>query len=316
MLCDFSQVLSEVSDRQLVGGEARRLFHGRGHCFRGFEDLVIDAYPPLLLIQLYAFWPEPKVQQLVTALLEQISCDVRTVAIQRRFEREGPVEFYCGTPSEFALAREQGLLFKLEITRGRNTGFFPDMAAGRRVVRTVGRDKKVLNLFAYSCGFSVAALAGGARQVVNVDMSRSALELGRENHRLNGFDDRRSTFLALEIFRSFSRLRKLGPFDLVICDPPATQGKSFTALSHWPKLLRRLPELLSAGGEFILCQNGPGIPERWLDEQVTQLLPAAERLGLHETGPDFPELDPACRTLIRHYAWPGLFQPRLSDAQV
>ena len=99
----------------------------------------------------------------------------------------------------------------------------------RQWVADHSQNSRVLNLFAYTCSFSVAAIAGGAQQVVNVDMSRSALQRGRENHRLNQLDERRSTYLAVELFRSFSKLRKLGPFDLIICDPPGDQGDSFSS---------------------------------------------------------------------------------------
>jgi 23S rRNA (cytosine1962-C5)-methyltransferase len=132
-------------------------------------------------------------------------------------------------------------------------------------------------------------------------MNQGALELGRLNHRLNGIDLRRACFLPLELFRSFGKLIRLGPFDLVICDPPATQGDSFTAVRHWPKLLRRLPQLLAPGGEFIACRNGPGLPPALIETLVIELLPAAQLLGCFRPGEDFPEAEPEQGTCLFHY---------------
>ncbi len=178
------------------------------------------------------------------------------------------------------------------------------MAFGRKLVRERSAGKKVLNLFAYSCGFSVAALAGGASQVVNLDMNRGALELGKLNHRLNDIELRRASFLPLELFRSLGRLRKLGPFDLVICDPPASQGKSFTAELHWPKLVRSLPALTAPGGEVLACLNSPRHGPDYLDGLFAAHIPAAERLGLFTPGEDFPEAEVSGGVTLHLYRLP------------
>src|SRR3546814_21000772 len=97
----------------------------------------------------------------------------------------------------------------------------------RRWVQEQAQGKRVLNLFAYTCGFSVAAIAGGAEHVVNLDMASAALTRGRENHRLNGHDLSRVSFLGHELFKSWGKVRKLGPYDLIIIDPPSFQQGSF-----------------------------------------------------------------------------------------
>ncbi|MCT7000003.1 class I SAM-dependent methyltransferase, partial [Salmonella enterica] len=78
---------------------------------------------------------------------------------------------------------------------------------------------RVLNLFAYTCGFSVAAIEGGAEHVVNLDMARGVLSRGRDNHRLNGHDLSRVTFLGHDLFKSWAKVIHSGPYDLVIIDP-------------------------------------------------------------------------------------------------
>ena len=299
-LNDIEQICQETLQHQPHNGEIRRLFYGRGHCFPGLEDIVIDAYPPLLLIYLYQPRSPEWLLQLVQQLQQCVELPFKTVAVQRRYEAQTPIEFLVGSyPEQFAAA-EAGLRYQLRLRNTQNIGFFPDMAVGRQLVRQRSNGKKVLNLFAYSCSFSVAALAGGAKQVVNLDMSRSALELGRINHQLNNLDLRAASFLAMELFRSKSKLRKLGPFDLLICDPPATQGKSFNAQQHWPKLLHLLPQLLANGGEMLLCVNGPKLNDNFIVNLINKYLPTAEELGRYLPSDDFPEQDPSCATTIYH----------------
>lgn len=285
-------------------GETRRLFHGRGRCFAGYDDLVIDYYPPVVMVVLYRqrspVWLEELSQVLSAALSEQ----PRAILLQERFLPSAPSRVLKGAMPETLDAREAGLSFRLRLGEAQNGGFFPDMAVGRKLVRERAEGKRVLNLFAYSCSFSVAALSGGAAQVVNLDMNRGALELGKLNHRLNGIDLRRVSFLPLEFFRSIGKLRKLGPFDLVICDPPASQGKSFTSERHWPKLIRSLPSLIGSGGEILACLNDPNLGPDYLDRLLVETFPSAENLGLHRPGEDFPDAHPDCSVSIHHYRLP------------
>ena len=292
-------LFAEVQHHLPDNGESRRLFYGRGQCFAGLDDVVIDYHPHLILICLYRQRDVAWLEALAAGLYELIPGEP-CVAVQFRYEQGCPISVVSGVPPVQPEALEDGLRYHLQLDRGQNLGFFPDMAFGRRLVRQRAQGKKVLNLFAYTCSFSIAALAGGAGQVVNIDMSRSALELGRANHQLNGCDLRDAGFVALEIFRSNSRIRKLAPFDLIICDPPAQQGRSFTAKTHWPKLLQRLPLWLAPGGELMLCLNGPHLEEAFLEELIASSLPHAQLLGCLDSGEDFPEKKPHCKTRLYH----------------
>ena len=283
------------------GGEARRLFHGRGQCFPGYEDLTIDGFPPVVMVVLYRPRSPDWLAELTQLLAAVLPAPPRAVLLQERFLPKAPSRLLHGMLPENLDAVEAGLSFRLRLGEAQNIGFFPDMAVGRQLVRARSAGKRVLNLFAYSCSFSVAALAGGAAQVVNLDMNRGALELGKLNHRSNGLDLRNASFLPLEYFRSIGKLRRLGPFDLVICDPPATQGKSFTAERHWPKLVRSLPELVAPGGEIVACLNAPHLAADYLDQLLAQTFPGAEKLGLYRPGADFPDAHPDGNVSIHHY---------------
>jgi 23S rRNA (cytosine1962-C5)-methyltransferase len=180
---------------------------------------------------------------------------------------------------------EAGARYRVQVLQGQNHGLFLDMAEGRRWVREHARDARVLNLFAYTCAFSVAALQGGAAEVINLDMASGAMAAGRDNHALNfaGTPQHgRARYLVHDLFSSWGKVTRLGPYDLVIADPPSFQKGSFVASKDWPRLLRRLPELLAPGGHALLCLNAPEIPEQWLREQMATEAPmllVAQRLA-------------------------------------
>ncbi|PLX79376.1 MAG: SAM-dependent methyltransferase [Desulfuromonas sp.] len=279
---------------QALGGtspsdrEVRRLFHGRGGCTPSWRHLVVDWYPPLLHIISYADPGEPVIRE----LLSQIPGHVEAVLLQRRDLADTPMTLLRGELPQEIFAVEDGLRYALFFDRDRNVGFFPDMRVGRRLVRERAAERRILNLFAYTCGFSVAAIAGGASQVVNLDMNRNLLQVGRDNHRLNGHDLRRCSFLSHDLFKSFGKLRRIGPFDLVIIDPPGEQGESFQPHRHWPKLLQRLPELLAPEGEILAAVSSPHLGRRFLANQFETSLPTADLVESYTAGDDFPENDP------------------------
>jgi 23S rRNA (cytosine1962-C5)-methyltransferase len=280
---------------------ARRLFHGRGQAFAGLEHLTLDWYPPLLVITSYQPLAEILLQEMFSYFDQTDPGRIGAVALQRRDLRPPQLQLIRGTIPERLHAREAGLSYPLLLNQGVNHGFFPDMAKGREWLRCHSQGKKILNLFAYTCSLSVAALAGGARQVVNLDMSKAALALGKTSHQLNNLELRRVTFLAHDLFKSFRRLEQLGPFDLVVLDPPAAQGKSFNARKDWPRILHRLPGLLCPGGEILACVSAPELGQRFLQQQFAQHLPTAGLLEQLSAGEDFPEKDSDKGWHLLHY---------------
>ncbi len=285
------------------GPDCRRLWHGRGNLLPDWNWLTVDWYPPVLHLVSY----RPATIEHLQPVLDGLRCALEPAAmlLQRRDLPETPHQLLEGTLPTEVDAVEQGLRYRLDFSHGRNIGFFPDMATGRTLVRQRAEGRKILNLFAYTCAFSVAALAGGAAQVVNVDMSRSALERGRFNHRLNQLDVRRASFLPHDVLRSFGKLKRLGPFDLVILDPPDTQGSSFRPERDWPKLLRRLPELLRPGGEVLACMAVPRLGLSFLEQTVAEHAPFLQRREHHTAGPDFPETDPDKGLHLNLYSFDG-----------
>lgn len=270
--------------------DARRLFHGRGHCFSGLEFINVDFLPPLVLITLYDDCEDERLQQLTDFCSRQPP--VESVVVQRRYLPQAPTEIVYGGLPDFLNIVESGLIYQVRPGQHQNMGFFLDMAEGRNWVRFNCRNKQVLNLFAYTCGFSVAAMAGGAAKVVNLDMSRSALERGRENHRLNQLDLSKVRFLSHELFRSWGRIKKMGPYDCVIIDPPSFQKGSFVAGKDYPRVLRRLPELLADQAQVLVCLNDPSRGPEFLQQSMAEHFPECRFVKRLANPDSFPEREP------------------------
>ncbi|QKE64107.1 class I SAM-dependent methyltransferase [Aquipseudomonas campi] len=245
--------------------EARRLFHGRGRCWPGLEHVTVDWLQGVVLVALFREPPADELLALKNMLLDFSQSPAwrestaHTLLLQHRYAPDSPAEWLCGEPVEHWLVSENGLRFKLDLGRKQNTGLFLDMRHGRRWVQQQAQGQRVLNLFAYTCGFSVAAIAGGAEHVVNLDMAKAALSRGRENHRLNQHDLSRVSFLGHDLFKSWGKLKREGPYDLIIIDPPSFQKGSFVLTQDYQKVLRRLPDLLTEQGTVLACMNDPAI---------------------------------------------------------
>lgn len=252
--------------------QAQRLFHGRGHAYQGLSHVTIDWLPPVVLITLFASESSENINNLADYLMIALP-DCKSVQLQHRYESFGPIDVVRGEAIEQLNILENNLKFTIRLGKNRNTGLFLDMKKGREWVQEHSQGKRVLNLFAYTCGFSIAAVAGGARSVLNVDMSSSALSVGRENHRLNEQTLKPVKFEKLNIFNSFGRFKKRGPFDLLICDPPTFQKGSVDIVKDYPKIMRRLDSFMAPSATLLLCLNAPDLDKSFLIGNMKELAP-------------------------------------------
>jgi 23S rRNA (cytosine1962-C5)-methyltransferase len=278
--------------------ETRRLFHGRGQRWPGLEQVTVDWLQGVLLVCLFRQPAEAELSALTQMLLALSqtapwhSSGAHSLLLQHRYLPDSSTEFLLGEPLDEWLISEGGLRYKLDLGKKQNNGLFLDMRYGRRWVQAHSQGKRVLNLFAYTCGFSVAAIAGGAEQVVNLDMARAALSRGRDNHRLNQHDLSRVSFLGHELFKSWGKVKSCGPYDLIIIDPPSFQKGSFALTQDYQKILRRLPDLLSEQGMVLACINDPSTgPEFLIEGMATQAPSLAFALRL-ENPPEFADINP------------------------
>ncbi|ATC94201.1 class I SAM-dependent methyltransferase [Pseudoalteromonas tunicata] len=261
---DFTPLITALKAAPIANKELARVFHGRGHSFATLEHLNLDFYPPYLFLVGY----EPLAEQDLEALTSQITkviasdwpSEIDGLIYQDRSVQPVQSQVLIGTDPGSFVIQELGIQYHVELTRSQNTGIFPDMRVGREFVMRHARDAKVLNLFSYTCGFSLAAMQGGAYTVVNMDMNKGVLKVGQNNHRLNQFDKNVSYF-PHDILKSFGKLKKLAPFDLLIIDPPSFQKGSFVLTKDYQKIIRRLPELMAPDSVVLLCANSPELSE-------------------------------------------------------
>ncbi|MGL4474094.1 MAG: class I SAM-dependent methyltransferase [Shewanella sp.] len=271
---------------------SRRLFHGRGGKVAGLEHICLDWFEPVILLTSF----KPLTVEELDGYIEQIQLwwqlDTQlNLVYQCRAGLESITQVILGQVPYPHWITEAGIRYRVHIDRGQNHGIFLDMANGRRFVSEHSQGKKVLNLFAYTCGFSLAALKGGASEVINIDMSKGAIAIGKQNHSENDFAGL-SRFLSHDIFKSWGKLKKLGPYDVIIADPPSNQKGSFVATKDYVRLLRRLPELLAEDAELLLCLNAPELSMDFLQQQVQEAAPQLtwiERLANPEVYADVDE---------------------------
>lgn len=286
--------------------DAIRLFHGRGQCFPGLEWLSVDYFAPVLWVVCYRPPPEGLWQHFEAALRGALGDICHVAIVQNRFEK--PVASYClwGDFPKDSFAVEAGNRFGLQFSGRQNIGYFMDMAPQRAWLAERVRGRRVLNLFAYTCAFSVASARAGAAEVINVDMSKSALRQGQINHAINGLarGPCQLRFGAWDIFKSWGRLQRLGPYDVVVCDPPSRQRGSFDAERQYPRLLARLGPMMAPGADLLLCLNSPHLPSRFLIDAMAAQFPAVRFEGMVAGRADFPERDVEQGVKALHFRCP------------
>ena len=214
-----------------------------------------------------------------------------TLVVQKRYIKGAPSEVLVGSLPEDLTILENDMRLKLNLLSNKNNYYFPDMKNGRQFVREHAKAKHVLNLFSYTCAFSVAAKYGEAKSVVNIDMSKGALKVGMANHSLNKLDPRGVSFLPYNILKSFSSIKKKGPYDLIIIDPPSFQRGSFEATKDYEKIIKKLPQIASDECTLLACLNSPELESNFLIEMITQWAPSFVYEKRLENLQEFASLD-------------------------
>ncbi|WP_153098846.1 class I SAM-dependent rRNA methyltransferase [Paraburkholderia hayleyella] len=199
----------------------------------GLPGLIVDYYTAVmaphygqLVCQFMAAGVEAWKGAIVAALVAVTGCpnvyERSDVAIRAKEGLEQTTGVLAGEmPPETLIVSENGVRYHVDVLHGHKTGFYVDQRDNRALVRQMAAGRDVLNCFCYTGGFSLAALAGGARRVVSVDSSGEALALAARNVSANGFDEARATWLDADAFKMLRHLHDEGErFDLVVLDPP------------------------------------------------------------------------------------------------
>jgi 23S rRNA (cytosine1962-C5)-methyltransferase len=200
-----------------------------------------------------------------------------------------------GEPVEEVEIREQGLRFRIRPGEGLAVGLYLDMREARGWVRSHARGRTLLNCFAYTGAFSVAARAGGASRAVDVELSRRSLTWAEENARLNDQSPPAGDRLAGDVFDWLRRLaRKSERFDAVVLDPPGfARGKTrtFSATRDWPALVAEAAPLVAPGGWLLAACNVAALPARRFEAALADGVRRAGRTAEEVSRPDASPVD-------------------------
>jgi len=197
------------------------------------------------------------------------------------------------------LVSESGLAFEVDFSASYSPGLFCDQRANRDFLRHLG-PSRVLNTFAYTCAFSVAAAASGA-QTVSVDISKSSLQRGRRNFELNGIGTAGHRFVTEDVPTYLARLARRGEqFDAIILDPPTFgrgRGKrTFRVGRDLPDLVRAALAVAAPGARILLSTNF----QEWSRNDLREFVPRGTRIESVTPGPDFLE----CPSSVSVWAGP------------
>ena len=255
-----------LRSRMRLASDGLRLVHAEAD---GLPGLIVDRYGDLLCAQFLSAgaqrWREVIADGLLAAtglslLYERSDASVR--ALEGLPEHAGWLR--GGGPTERVIT-EHGLQLGLDVASGHKTGFYLDQRENRQRLASLVRQlgcRSVLNTYCYSGGFSVAALAGGAEQVVSVDSSAPALAQAQDNLRRNGFDAAAHEFADADVNAWLRQALQAGRrFDAIVLDPPkfAPTAAHVERAARAYKDINRLALMLLAPGGLLLtfsCSGG------------------------------------------------------------
>jgi 23S rRNA (cytosine1962-C5)-methyltransferase len=245
---------------------AMRLVHAESD---GLPGLVVDRYADVLVAQFLSAGVEHWRDTILDALVQSTGCEAiyeRSDAEVRAMEGLSPrTGFARGNRDARRCAIvEYGLNFRVDVEAGQKTGFFLDQRENRQRVRALAAGREVLDCFAYTGGFSIAALAGDARRVLALESSAPALEVARENLAANPVDAARVEFTQADVFAHLRQLRDRGSaFDLVVLDPPKfapTAAQASNAARAYKDINLLALKLLRPGGLLATFSCSGGVP--------------------------------------------------------
>lgn len=236
----------------------------------GLPGLIVDRYASYIVIQVLSAgaerWRTSIVHTLAemmkpAGILERSDVDVReleglpeTVGILAGDVPEEPVEI-----------QEHGLRYQVDLQHGHKTGFYLDQRDNRRLAARLLTGPKVLNCFAYTGGFTLAALRAGAEEVVSIETSEAAVALARDNVARNGFDHKRCRWVTEDVFVELRNMRdRAEEYDAIVLDPPrfASSSRQVQRAARGYKDINLLAfKLLKPGGTLLTFSCSGSIDE-------------------------------------------------------
>ena len=192
----------------------------------GLPGITIDKYDNLIVCQLLSAGADFQRYTLVEVLKELYpDCSIyeRSDVDVRKKEGLEPITGWLTEPLESTacIIKEHGLSINVDIAKGHKTGFYLDQRDSRVTAGRYAKNKSVLNCFSYTGTFALHCAANDAKEVINVDVSQSALDLAKENIALNNLQDKNVSFVKADVFKLLRQYREeKRQFDMIILDPP------------------------------------------------------------------------------------------------
>jgi 23S rRNA (cytosine1962-C5)-methyltransferase len=267
--------MQETDALRLITGEAEDVI-----------GLAAERFGPVIILQIRNRWP--KLLEMLPRIAKWYQ---RTVGIQAVYvkdfmqrggldnehsndDRTGAQPIVGEAVGDVVHVRERDLRFLIRPLEKTSVGLFPDQRDNRRRIREISAGKDVLNLFAYTCGFGVAAARGGAARTINVDISSKNLEWGRENYLINGLDPSTHEFVRASASDYLARARRReARYDVAILDPPTfahgrRAGGDFSIATDLTELIGGAVSVLRPEGVLLVSTNYRRLSHRALREQL------------------------------------------------
>ena len=252
---DFRKTIEadNLSNCRLIFGEADEL-----------PGLTVDRYNDILVSQISTFGMEQIKDMLYEVLLEVMNennIDIKgiyernNIAIRTKEGLDQYKGFYGNVdlPTK-TIINENGLLLNVDIENGQKTGYFLDQKSNRYLLRRISKGKRIVDCFSHTGGFALNAALGDAKEVVSVDVSKTALDQGYQNACLNHLENK-ITFVQADVFDYLDALEK-GRFDIIVLDPPAFTKSRKTinnAYAGYKNINLKAMKALTKGGYLITC---------------------------------------------------------------
>lgn len=292
--------------------DAYRLVHGEGD---GLPGLVVDRYAGFATFRLDGRAIETWRHRVVACAQPRLAAlGIENLLAKRGRGEDKHVEVLAGRAPEGTLeVREHGMVLPVDLVRGQKTGLFLDHRGSRRTVRELAAGHDVLNLYAYTGGFSIAAGLGGARRVTTVDVAPGAVELARAGWLANGLDARAHDAQATDARSFLEEAAGRGrAWTLIVADPPSfapNEASKAKALRAYKAMHRGVLEVLAPGGLYLAASCSSHVDREAFEGTLREAAHGGRRslqiLGRWGAGPDhpvrlgFPEGDYLTVTLTR-----------------
>ena len=198
---------------------AYRVISGEGD---GLPGLIADYYNGAVSLQIYSLGLQPYIEVIIKALRESLQ-NVKWIyqrnEIRLAKSASAKLVFGKNLPAKIEF-KENGLKFATDLVNGQKTGFFLDQRENRQLIRSISKGKSLLNVCGYTGAFTVAAIAGGCKNSITVDIAKPALEEAEANLRLNGYFNSNHKLVVSDMYDYLAKCKEKS-FDIVVLDPPS-----------------------------------------------------------------------------------------------